>query len=118
MDGLPLVVYGDGEQTRDFLYVDDLCDAVLAALDRKPLGELYQLGTGVETSVNELVALLLALVPEGSVRVEHEPARAGEVLRAYSDIGKARRELGYDPCTPLADGLAITYDWFRKTYPS
>jgi UDP-glucose 4-epimerase len=116
MDGKSLVVYGDGEQTRDFLYVDDLCGAVLAALDRRPVGELYQLGTGVETSINELVTLLLALAPEGSVAVEHEPARAGEVERAYSDITKARRDLGYDPCTPLPDGLATTYAWFRRTY--
>ncbi len=118
MEGRELTVYGDGEQTRDFLYVDDLCGAVLAALERKPMGELYQLGTGVETSVNELVARLRALAPEGDVRVVREPARAGEVLRAYSDIGKARRELGYDPSTPLADGLATTFDWFRRTYRS
>jgi UDP-glucose 4-epimerase len=116
MDGRPLVVYGDGEQTRDFLYVDDLCGAVLAALARRPVGELYQLGTGVETSVNHLVELLVAIAPAGTVRVEHEPARAGEVERAFSDVGKARRELGYDPATPLADGLAATYDWFRRTY--
>ena len=55
MDGDPLIVYGDGEQTRDFLFVDDLCDAVVAALARRPTGGLFQLGTGVETSVNELV---------------------------------------------------------------
>jgi UDP-glucose 4-epimerase len=118
MDGLPLTVYGDGTQTRDFLYVDDLCGAVVAALARKPRGELYQLGTGTETSVNELVEHLVALAPEGEVRIEHEPARPGEVLRAYSDIGKARRELGYDPATPLVEGLATTFEWFRRTYRS
>lgn len=112
MEGEPLIVYGDGGQTRDFLYVDDLCSAVLAVLDRKPMGELFQLGTGTETSVNELVAELQMLFPDREIEIRHEPARAGEIARAFSDIDKARQGLGYDPVVGLADGLARTRDWF------
>jgi UDP-glucose 4-epimerase len=115
MDGEALVVYGDGKQTRDFLYVDDLCSAVLAALERRPAGELYQLGTGTETTVNELVEHLVTLFPERRIEVRHEPARAGEVARSFSDISRARAELGYDPSVSLLDGLARTRDWFLST---
>ncbi len=112
MDGEPLVVYGDGSQTRDFLYIDDLCQAVLAVIEQKPVGELYQLGTGVETSVTELVDHLLELFPDRDIDIRYEPARAGEIARSFSDISKARAGIGYDPVTGLADGLARTRDWF------
>lgn len=114
IDGAPLVVYGDGEQTRDFLYVDDVCRAILAAIERAPMGELYQLGTGIETSINDVVGLLTEVVSDRRVEVVFESEQPGEVRRAYSDIRKARRDLGYNPCTPLRDGLARTRDWFLE----
>jgi UDP-glucose 4-epimerase len=112
MDGDPLVIYGDGGQTRDFLFVDDLCRAVIAVLERRPMGELYQLGTGIETSVSELVDALTVIFPDREVVVEHEPARAGEIARSYSDISRARDALGYEPSVGLKEGLAITRNWF------
>ena len=118
MDGDPLVVYGDGEQTRDFLYIDDLCAAVIAAIVRKPTAGLYQLGTGTETAVNELMALLVELMADRGVTITHEPDRRGEIRRAFSDISRARAELGYQPDTPLRDGLMTTCDWFRQEYGS
>lgn len=116
LDGEPLVVYGDGEQTRDFLAVDDLCDAVIAALVRRPTAGLYQLGTGTETSVNDLVEILVELFPDRAVQVSREPERPGEIRRAFSDISRARAELGYDPSTDLTDGLRMTAEWFRSEY--
>ncbi|MEO6469872.1 MAG: NAD-dependent epimerase/dehydratase family protein [Acidimicrobiia bacterium] len=116
MDGEPLVVYGDGEQTRDFLYVNDLCDAVIATIGRQPTAGLYQLGTGTETSINTLVALLGEVMADSGVTVQHQPERAGEIRRAFSDVTRARTDLGYTPDTPLRDGLAITGEWFRKEY--
>jgi UDP-glucose 4-epimerase len=115
MDGDPLVIYGDGSQTRDFLFVDDLCRGVIAALERRPMGELYQLGTGIETSVNELVDALTATFSDRAVVVDHEPARAGEIARSYSDISRARDALGYQPSVGLEAGLTITRDWFVNT---
>ncbi|MEP6624973.1 MAG: NAD-dependent epimerase/dehydratase family protein [Acidimicrobiia bacterium] len=118
MDGEPLVVYGDGEQTRDFVYIDDLCSAVIAAIARRPTGGLYQLGTGTETSVNELMALLIDLMSDREVTIVNEPDRRGEIRRAFSDISRARADLGYSPDTPLREGLKITCDWFRQEYGS
>jgi UDP-glucose 4-epimerase len=116
MDGDPLTVYGDGEQTRDFLFVDDLCDAVVATIARRPTAGLYQLGTGVETSINTLVGLLVEMMADTGVTVEHEPERPGEIRRAFSDISRARHDLGYSPDTALADGMKVTADWFRQEY--
>ena len=118
MEGEPLIVYGDGDQTRDFLYIDDLGAAVIAAIARRPTGGLYQLGTGTETSVNELMELLIELMPDRAVTVINEPDRRGEIRRAYSDISRARADLGYAPDTPLRDGLVTTSDWFRQEYGS
>jgi len=110
--GEPLVVYGDGEQTRDFVYVDDLCAGITSALDAGCRGEIVQLGSGTETSVNALVAALRESFADTEVDVRHEPPRAGEILRTYADISKARRMLGYAPNVDLATGLASTRDWF------
>ena len=112
IDGEELVVYGDGNQTRDFLFVDDLCAALVAVLERRPTDGLFQLGTGTETSVNELVTELGAVFPDTEIPVRFEPARPGEIARNYSDISRAREVLGYDPQVGLGDGLAITRDWF------
>jgi UDP-glucose 4-epimerase len=116
MDGDPLVVYGDGEQTRDFLYVDDLCDAILATIDRRPTAGLYQLGTGTETSINTLMRHFVELMPDLDITITHEPERPGEIRRAFSDVRRARADLGYAPDTPLTEGLGSTAEWFRSEY--
>jgi UDP-glucose 4-epimerase len=112
MDGDPLTIYGDGSQTRDFLFVDDLCRAVTAVLDRQPAGELFQLGTGIETSVNELVERLVAIFPDREIPIRYEHARAGEISRSFSDISHARDALDYRPSVGLDEGLRATRDWF------
>jgi UDP-glucose 4-epimerase len=116
LDDRPLTIYGDGEQTRDFVFVRDLTEAVWAALGVEgPPSTIYQVGSGVETSVNTLFGLLgdLAEARLGRrPRVQHQPRRAGEVLRNYADISRARAELGFAPLTPLLKGLEATFDWF------
>jgi UDP-glucose 4-epimerase len=112
LDGLPVVVYGDGSQTRDFVFIGDLCSGIVAAIDRAPAGETYHLGTGIETSLSELVQGFRKVFTDRDIVVEHQAARAGDVDRSYSDITKARAALGYDPATPLVDGLRATRDWF------
>jgi UDP-glucose 4-epimerase len=119
LDGGPLTIYGDGRQTRDFLFVRDLTAAVWAALGpgRPPHG-VYQIGSGVETSINDLMARLTDLAQARlgrRPRVEHQPARGGEVARNFADPARARRELGWAPSTPLDRGLAETFDWFLAT---
>ncbi len=105
VSGAPVKVFGDGEQTRDFVYVGDVVDACLAAAEASSFGP-FNVGTGVETSVNALAAEL-GLTPE---RAE---ARAGEVERSCLDPSRAARELGWTPRTDLAAGLTKTLDWAR-----
>lgn len=111
--GEPLVVYGDGRQTRDFLYVEDLCAGVVAAVERESSGQVFQIAAGVETEIGDLAERMLA-VTGLRVPIEHRPARAGEVVRNYARIDRARRVLGYDPATPLDEGLRRTWEWFRS----
>lgn len=113
--GGPLVVRGSGAQTRDYVYVDDVAAAVVLAADRAPqvAGEIIQVGTGVETSLLELAAMIVE-AGGSSVPVVHEPPSAGDVQRNVSDIAKARQLLGYEPRVSLRDGLAATLEWFRR----
>jgi UDP-glucose 4-epimerase len=113
--GEELVVYGDGTQTRDFVFVTDLADGLLRAAETPGVGgEVFQLASGVETSVNDLVGRLGEISGrEPSIR--REPPRPGEILRNYSLVEKASERLGYSPGVPLEEGLRLTYDWFLTT---
>jgi len=114
LDGQPLTVYGDGQQTRDFVYVDDLAAGLIAAAEAPGVGgRVFQLASGVETSLNALVGLL-AEVSGTAPQVRHEPARPGEIVCNYSLIDRAREHLGYTPQVALADGLARTWEWFSS----
>ena len=111
LSGKPLTVYGDGSQTRDFVYVGDLCQAILLALDEEASSGIYQIGTGVEMSVNELISTIESVLGRDLLR-RHLPARRGEVERTYLDISKARTLLGYGPQFSLKEGLESTHRWF------
>ena len=112
----PLVVYGDGEQTRDMVYVADVAAANIAASQcpLPPLESLderaYNISTGVETSVNRLAALV-ADAAGRAPDIRHMPERPGEIRRSVLTAAKAARELGWRPRTPLADGLRATVSW-------
>jgi UDP-glucose 4-epimerase len=111
-DGGTPRIFGDGRQTRDYVYAPDVADAVLRALDHD--GGVFNVGTGIETSVLELYAAIQ--VATGIDRdPEFDPPRAGELQRSVLDVSLAARELGWRPETMLADGLAATWDWVRST---
>jgi UDP-glucose 4-epimerase len=112
----PLMVFGDGEQTRDYVFVRDVAQAnVLAATGGLPPlttidSTAFNVGTGREVSVNDLVATMLAAT--GSrVPVTHAAARAGELLRSAVDPGRIQREWGWKPSVDLNGGLQQTYEW-------
>lgn len=110
----PVVINGDGEQVRDFVYVGDCARANLIALAGVPDHAIYNLGFGRGTSVNEIFADLQRIT--GYRRApRHGPAKLGETRRIYLDATKARRELGWSPLTSLEDGLARTVEYFRTT---
>lgn len=104
-------VFGTGEQTRDYVYVDDVADAFVRAADRGS-GLLCNIGTGTETSVNELYRAMAdsAGVAEGP---EYAPARVGELDRSCLDASRAKLHLGWEPFTELRTGTAAVIDWFR-----
>lgn len=119
LDGVPLTIFGDGEQTRDYVYVGDVAAAVLRALDADlpAAGQLdaraFNVGTSVATSVNVLAEQLLR-VSGRNVPVQHAPARPGEMQHSYLDVSKAQRLLGWRPAVSLADGLGRTFRWFAE----
>ncbi|PKN65121.1 MAG: epimerase [Deltaproteobacteria bacterium HGW-Deltaproteobacteria-15] len=109
-----LVVYGNGEQTRDFVYVEDLCSAISASLHLEEGGKVFQLGTGIETSINTLVERIKECVGGNyKVRVLSMPPRQGEILKNFCSISRARKDLGYFPKVDLKEGLERTWKWFK-----
>ena len=106
-------IFGDGEQTRDFVYVDDVVRSnLLAAASERAAGRVINVASGSQTSVNELVAVLRELT-DSSVEPIHEPARMGEVRHSVADLARARELLGYEPSIDLREGLRRTIDNFR-----
>lgn len=113
--GKPLVVYGDGSQVRDFVFVEDLCQGIKQALEKEDITGVFQLGTGIPTSVNTLIGHMQDVVgSKYSINVEYENFRTGELRETYCDISKAQQGLGFNPSTSLKEGLQITWDWFLK----
>jgi UDP-glucose 4-epimerase len=102
-------VFGDGTQTRDYIYVDDVVAAALAAAESTAAGAI-NIGTGIETDVLELVRRLVELSGRDDFEPEFAPPRTGEVQRIVLDPGRAGRELGWRPQTTLDEGLRLTLD--------
>ena len=115
-EGLPLQVHGDGQQTRDYTYVDDAVDAtLLAGIQPRAEGEVFNVGTGIETSVNEL-AHLIGQAAERSITVEHIDRRdIDNIRRRVVNIEKARRMLRWSPQVVLSAGLRETAQWLQGT---
>jgi UDP-glucose 4-epimerase len=114
------LVFGDGRQTRDYVFVGDIVAANLAAASAAGLRHpRYNVGTGVEVSVLELIEAVAqaAGVDPAAFAPEMRPARAGEVLRSCLDVTRARDDLGLAAPTPLTEGLRATLDWVRSVTP-
>jgi UDP-glucose 4-epimerase len=111
--GRNLVIDGDGQQTRDFIYVGDLCRAILMALESNVCGEIFQVATGTETTIDKLTGLLKRAA-QLDVSVKHGPARQADIRQNYSAIEKIRRMLGWEPQIELQKGLEMTAQWFLE----
>jgi len=108
-------INGDGRQTRDYIYVDDVVKAFLLAQKSKKIG-LYNIGRGQEITVNEIYNQLISLTGK-KIRARHGPAILGEVRRSALDYKKARKDLGWEPKVELEEGIKRTIEWFL-TYKS
>lgn len=106
--GLPPVVFGSGEQTRDFTYVDDVVDATLLAAEKAGAHDVLNVGTGVETSINTLAREVLLAAGRRDLAPARAEARRDEVMRRVADVSKAARVLGWEAHWRLQDGLAAT----------
>jgi UDP-glucose 4-epimerase len=111
LDGRQCTIYGDGTKTRDYVFVDDVVDAIVRASDRGG-GLLCNIGTGVETSDREMhdsVARAVGVVAEPMFASD----RPGDLYRSALDPGRAAMQLGWQPFTSVDDGVAQTVEWFR-----
>ncbi|HET8717737.1 MAG TPA: dTDP-glucose 4,6-dehydratase [Nocardioidaceae bacterium] len=113
LDGGTVPLYGEGDQVRDWLHVDDHCRGIHLALHRGRAGETYHLGGGTELTNKELTGRLLDALGAGWEQVEQVPDRPGHDRRYSLDITKATRELDYRPAISLDEGLEQTVAWYR-----
>jgi len=113
--GQSLPVYGNGRQTRDFTYVDDIVDACLAALRRGKAGGVYNIGGGHRETLNRLISLFKRVCGR-PVRVAREGNQKGDVPHTFADIDLARRELNFGPKMALEEGLRREWEWVRDLY--
>jgi UDP-glucose 4-epimerase len=104
-------IYGDGTQTRDYVYVGDTVSAFLAAADAGRPGT-WNIGTGTESSVLDIVGIIRDVAGR-AVQPRFSPARQGELLRSALAVGRATQDLGWRAQTPLADGIAVVYRWIE-----
>lgn len=111
LDGVTPTIFGDGEQTRDFVYAEDVVDANLKAIHAGD-GRVYNIGSGVETSVNQIFEALKAIMGFVGEPIYAAP-RSGEIRRMCLSIGKAVAELGWKPSVSLSEGLRRTVEFFR-----
>ena len=110
-EGKPITIYGDGGQTRDFIYAGDIARGIYAALQTEHTNRAYNLSTQTETSLKELV-VVLAKVSGKEIQPVFEEARKGDIYHSLLANGRARRSLGWEPQTSLEEGLRHTYEYF------
>jgi len=103
--GLPLVIHGDGWQTRDFIHVDDVADMIIMTMEcEEAVGETFNCGTGREVSINELARIMIS-ISGYDLEIEHSDPRPGDIKRSYADTRKVEKILGFKPKISLEEGL-------------
>ena len=118
LEGRQPIIYGDGEQTRDFTYVANVVDGVLRACEaKKAAGEVINVATGGRISLNQLLRVMNAIVGT-NLQAIYKEERAGDVKDSQADITKAKTLLGYEPTVSLEEGLKHTLEWCRSERPA
>lgn len=115
-DHQKITIYGDGLQTRDFTYVDDIVEANVAALDKGKVGQVYNIGGGHRETLDRLFPLFERICGK-PVRIKREEYQKGDVLHTFAQIDKARRDLDFRPKMTLEEGLRREWEWIKELYP-
>jgi len=105
-----LIIYGDGNQTRDFIYIDDIVNACILAAEKG--SGVFNIGSGVSISINDIAKLIIELINSKS-RIIHEKERQGDIIHSLTSITKANRILGFAPKYDIRTGLKNTIEWFK-----
>ncbi|MDG5820253.1 NAD-dependent epimerase/dehydratase family protein [Natronococcus sp. A-GB7] len=113
IDDEPITVHGDGDQTRDFVFIDDIVQANLKAATTEQVGTAYNVGTGTSVTVQELAETIVD-VTESNSEITHTEGRDGDIRHSQADISVIRSELGYEPTVSLREGLKQTVEWYRQ----
>jgi UDP-glucose 4-epimerase len=113
IEGKPVTVYGDGEQSRDFTHVDDIVEANWLASENGLPGEIFNIGGGSRISLNDVIRIMQDIAG-CEMDVRYEGVQKGDVRHTSAEITKARLELGYEPKTLIEDGLREEYDWIKE----
>jgi UDP-glucose 4-epimerase len=114
VDKKQIVIYGDGEQTRDLVFVEDIVNAnVLASQHADAPGQVFNVSSGVEITVNQLTTTLMKNFPD-ALPAKYEPARAGDIFRSLGDPSKSQKMLGFNVGTSLDEGLRAVVAWMAK----
>lgn len=114
--GKPIPVFGDGNSARDFTFIADTLDGIMACTRREFGFEIFNLGESQTVTLNELIALLEKSLGRKAI-IDRQPAQPGDVPVTFADISKARAKLDYRPRVKIAEGIPLFVDWFRKSKP-
>ncbi|MDF1661273.1 MAG: SDR family oxidoreductase [Planctomycetota bacterium] len=112
----PPVIYGDGEQTRDFTYIDNVVSANLLAAEKGEGGLVTNIAGGHATSVNDLAKKIKALLNVPEIKTVHEDARSGDVKHSLADVERARASIGFETIVPFDEGLRRTVAWYQESH--
>jgi UDP-glucuronate 4-epimerase len=115
--GKPITVYGDGSTARDYTFIEDILQGVMACTEKTFGYEIFNLGESQTVRLDRLILLLEEALGKKAI-IKREPLQPGDVPFTYADISKARRLLGYTPGIPIEKGLPLFVDWFRQNTPN
>ena len=116
LSGKRPTIYGDGEQSRDFTYIDNVVDANMRAAETaKGIGQVINIANGQRITLNQLLDELKSLTGKGEMQADYQPARSGDVRHSLADITRARELLGFEPIVELRKGLELTIDWWKQS---
>jgi UDP-glucose 4-epimerase len=115
LSNMPPIIHGDGEQTRDFVYIDDVVEANMLAMNNEnDAGEAFNIGTGKNTSINRVAEILKHVMNKEDLEDIHTESRPTDIKHGYADISKAKRILGYEPQFSMEEGLTELVSWYTK----